>query len=70
MNETHEAVMEEARLLQEERLTWGVPETIVEIGLEAGELLNEEWAAEFDRRLAAWQADSPRVTEASATKSE
>ena len=32
------------------------------IGPDAVEFLNDAWAAEFDRRLAVWEAESPSVS--------
>ncbi len=31
------------------------------LGLDGAEFLNDAWAKEFDRRLAAWEAQSPSV---------
>ena len=32
------------------------------LGPDGAEFLNDAWAAEFDRRLAVWEAESPSVS--------
>jgi hypothetical protein len=66
MNETHEATGNEMLSMSEARPDRSIGHRIAEAIPEVGEFLNDDWAAEFDRRLAAWDADTNHAAHSTA----
>ena len=64
MNGMHEAVTGGNLLPPTERLSQEDRDLFVSLSFNAGELLDDAWAAEFDRRVAAWEAEHPSVLDA------